>query len=120
MAVNNYFIDTQPPLPFHHLDDAVFNAVLFEYEHGPLSFDFDRLESLIFNPIEHLPSVMENYFINNLDPDINFNQLMPPNSSYMVENEINNLLIHSHPVILHISTLVRRKFKISRQVFTPL
>jgi hypothetical protein len=55
MAVNNYFIDTQPPLPFHHLDDAAFNAVLFEYEHGPLSFDFDRLESLIFNPIEHLP-----------------------------------------------------------------
>jgi hypothetical protein len=92
MAVNNYFTDTQPPLPFHHLDDAAFNAVLFEYEHGPLSFDFDRLESVIFNPIEHLPSVMENYFINNLDPDINFSKLMPPNSSYMVENEINNLL----------------------------
>jgi hypothetical protein len=85
-------IDTQPPLPFHHLDNAAFNAVLFEYEHGPLSFDFDRLESLSFNPIEQLPSVMENYFINNLDPDINFSKLMPPNSSYMVENEINNLL----------------------------
>ena len=27
---------------------------------------------------------------------------------------------HSHPVILHISTLERRKFKISRQVFTLL
>jgi hypothetical protein len=31
---------------------------------------------------------MENSFINNLDPDINFSELMPPNSSYMVENEI--------------------------------
>ena len=79
MAVNDYFIDTQPPLPFNAVLFE-FNAVLFEYEHGPLSFDFDRLESLIFNPIEHLHSVMENYFINNLDPDINFSELMPPNS----------------------------------------
>ena len=55
MAVNSLFVDTQPPLPFHHLDDTAFNAALYEYEHGRLSFDTNRLETLIFNPIKKLP-----------------------------------------------------------------
>lgn len=95
MAVNSLFVDTQPPLPFHHLDDIPFNAVLYEYEHGLLSFDTNRLETLIFNPIEKLLSIIDNSFINNLDPDKHLYEIMPPDSKYMVENEINNLLSDS-------------------------
>ena len=92
MAVNNPLFESESPLPFNHLDDTAFNAVLYEFEHGPLNFDLDRLESLIFNPIEYLPSTLENSFITNLDPDLNFNDLMPSNSRYMIESEINELV----------------------------
>jgi hypothetical protein len=84
--------ESESPLPFNHLDDTAFNAVLYEFEHGPLNFDLDRLESLIFNPIEYLPSTLENSFITNLDPDLNFNDLMPSNSRYMIESEVNELV----------------------------
>jgi hypothetical protein len=92
MAVNNSLFESESPLPFNHLDDTAFNAVLYEFEHGPLNFDLDRLESLIFNPIEYLPSTLENSFITNLDPDLNFNELMPSNSRYMIESEVNELV----------------------------
>ena len=92
MAVNNSLFESESPLPFNHLDDTAFNAVLYEFEHGPLNFDLDRLESLIFNPIEYLPSTLENSFITNLDPDLNFNDLMPSNSRYMIESEVNELV----------------------------
>ena len=92
MAVNNPLFESESPLPFNHLDDTAFNAVLYEFEHGPLNFDLDRLESLIFNPIEYLPSTLENSFITNLDPDLNFNDLMPSNSRYMIESEVNELV----------------------------
>ena len=36
---------------------------------GRLSFDTNRLETLIFSPIEKLPTAIDNSFINNLDPD---------------------------------------------------
>ena len=92
MAVNNSLFESESPLPFNHLDDTAFNAVLYEFEHGPLNFNLDRLESLIFNPIEYLPSTLENSFITNLDPDLNFNELMPSNSRYMIESEVNELV----------------------------
>ncbi len=90
MAVNNSLFESESPLPFNHLDDTVFNAVLYEFEHGPLNFELDRLESLIFNPIEYLPSTLENSFITNLDPDLNFNDLMPSNSRCWLRNGRSN------------------------------
>ena len=39
MAVNNSLFESESPLPFNHLDDTAFNAVLYEFEHGPLNFD---------------------------------------------------------------------------------
>jgi hypothetical protein len=61
-------------------------------EHGPLNFDLDRLETLIFNPIEHLPSLIDNSLMSNLDPDLNISKLMPSTSKYLIENEIINLV----------------------------
>ena len=84
--------NTKLVLYANYANKTTFNAVLYEFEHGPLNFNLDRLESLIFNPIEYLPSTLENSFITNLDPDLNFNELMPSNSRYMIESEVNELV----------------------------
>lgn len=68
--------------PFNHLDDVSFNAVIYELSHGPLNFDLDRLESLVFNPFEHLTSAMDCPLMTNLDPDLNFFASSPPTSRY--------------------------------------
>ena len=47
------------PLPFNHPDDVSFNAAIYELSHGQLNFDPDRLECLVFNPIEHLALATE-------------------------------------------------------------
>ena len=49
MADNTPF---QSFLPFNHLDDSSFNLAVYEFSHGPLSYDADRLETLLFNPVE--------------------------------------------------------------------
>ena len=41
MADNTPF---QSFLPFNHLDDTSFNLAVYEFSHGPLSYDTDRLE----------------------------------------------------------------------------
>ena len=38
--------------PFNHLDDSSFNLALYELSHGHLNFNSDRLETLLFNPVE--------------------------------------------------------------------
>ena len=38
--------------PFNHLDDSSFNLAVYEFSHGPLSYDADRLETLLFNLVE--------------------------------------------------------------------
>lgn len=38
-------------LPFSHLNDEEFNLVLYEFANGSVSFDEDRLSSLVFNPL---------------------------------------------------------------------
>ena len=50
MADNTPF---QPFLPFNHLDDSSFNLAVYEFSHGPLSYDADRLETLLFNHLIH-------------------------------------------------------------------
>ena len=49
MADNTLF---QSFLSFNHLDDGSFNLAVYEFSHGPLNYDADRLETLLFNPVE--------------------------------------------------------------------
>ena len=74
-------------LPFNHLDNASFNAALYELSHGPLNYDTDRSGSLLFNPIEQ-PKSSDSY-TRNLDPDEKFS-FCPTASNYYVEHEINS------------------------------
>ena len=53
--------------PYNHLDDLSFSAALYEMSHWPITFDFDRLDTLVFNPVEHLSSA--HFPSTNLDPD---------------------------------------------------
>lgn len=78
--------NTLSDLPFYHLDNASFNLVTYELSHGRINYDNDRLESLIFNPINQYN--FNNLFSNYLDPDINFSFSIP-NSNYFTEEEVN-------------------------------
>ena len=37
--------------PLNHLDNSSFNLALYVLSHGPLNFNSNRLETLLFNPI---------------------------------------------------------------------
>ena len=56
-------------LPFNHLDASFFNAAIYELAHDPLNFNINRLQSLLFNPIEHLTT--SHFFSRSLDPEYN-------------------------------------------------
>ena len=87
MALNDKYDDTL--LPFGQIDDNAFNIVLYEMSHGPLNYDTDRLQSLLYNPIEESIST-NNSLLDSLDPDANLIN-SPPTSKYMVEDEFNNI-----------------------------
>jgi hypothetical protein len=57
-----------------------------------LHFDLDRLECLVFNPIEHSALAMDCLTMSSVDPDLNVQALLPPTSRYMVENDISDLI----------------------------
>lgn len=80
MPHNNVNQNFLTALPFNHLDD------------GPLHFDADRLDTLLFNPIgqSHL-----NDLSGHSDTDINF-PTRPPTSSYLVHDEVNAILESTH------------------------
>lgn len=42
----------QSILPFNHLDANSFNIALYEMSHGTLNYNSDRIESLLYNPID--------------------------------------------------------------------
>ena len=54
-------------LPSNHLDNASFNTVLYELSHGPLNYDTERLNSLLFNPTDQSKS--SDFYTSQLDPD---------------------------------------------------
>ena len=87
MALNDSYDNTL--LPFGQVDDNGFNIALYEMSHGPLNYDTDRLQSLLYNPIEEFTST-NNSLLGSLDPDANLIN-SPPASQYMVEDEFNNL-----------------------------
>ena len=56
--------------PFHDLDDNAFKIVLYEFQHGTISYDADHLETLFFNPILDQHSTLSDPN-SDLDPDLN-------------------------------------------------
>ena len=87
-------INLQSFLPFYHLDDISYKLALYELTRGPVNIDPIRLESLLFNPIDH-PKAMHSY-LNNVDPDANFPSHRTT-SNYMVEESISNQFISKSP-----------------------
>ena len=67
MADKTHF---QSFLPFNHLDDSSFNLAVYEFSHGPLSYDADRLETLLFNPVDRPKLLFP--LSSHLNPDSNF------------------------------------------------
>jgi hypothetical protein len=63
---------------YNHADDAAFNAAIYELSHGPLNFDLDRLECLVFNPIEISALTIDCLTMSNVDPGLNVQALLPP------------------------------------------
>ena len=73
--------------PFNHLDNSSFNLALYELSNGPLNFNSNRLETLLFNPIEQ--PELSNSLSSHLNPDSNFIAGLP-SSSYLAEDDINS------------------------------
>ena len=75
----------QSSLRFNHLDDTSFNLAIYELSHGPINCDSDRLDMLLFNPIERPEFCypLSSY----LDPDSNF-ATRSPSSKYVVREEL--------------------------------
>ena len=74
-------------VPFNHLDDSLFNLVLYEMSYGPVIYDGDIPESLKFDPIDQpeLGNMLSSY----LDPD-SYVESRLPCSNYVVEEELSN------------------------------
>ena len=73
-------------VPFNHLDDSSINLAVHEFSHDPLSYDADRLEILLCNPVEGLE--LFNPLSSHLSPDSNVITRLP-NSGCMVEEDLN-------------------------------
>ena len=73
--------------PFNHLDNSSFNLALYELSHGPLNFNSNRLETLLFKPIGQ--PELSNSLSSHLNPDSNFIAGLPL-SSYLAEDDINS------------------------------
>ena len=56
--------------PFHDLDDNAFKIVLYEFQHGTISYDTEQLETLFFNPILDQNCSLGDRN-SDLDPDLN-------------------------------------------------
>ena len=83
-------INTQ--LPFCHLDDESFKLAVFELNHGDVPFDPERLETLLFNPVDRLSRNLD------LDPDNQF--CNTPDSSYLTPGQFNSGSISKTKVAL--------------------
>ena len=55
--------------PFHDLDDNTSKIVLYEFQHGTISYDTDQLETLFFNPTLDQHSSLSDAN-SDLDPDL--------------------------------------------------
>ena len=69
-----------PSLEDYDLDNNAFKIVLYEFQHGTMSYDADHLETLFFNPILDQHSTLSDPN-SDLDPDVN-NQNYGSSASY--------------------------------------
>ena len=74
------------PFPFNHLDNSSFNLSFYELSHGPLNFNSNPLETLLFNPIEQ--PELSNSLSSHLNSDSNL-IAGQPSSSNLAEDDIN-------------------------------
>ena len=81
-------------LPFSHLDDNEFAAVICEFRNGPVRFDPGRLSNLSINP---LTCDFKRFLVrsDDLDPDIHFN--INGGCSYYVEDKFNDTVARGNP-----------------------
>ena len=106
MSANPQNNSSLKSLPFYHLDDCSFKIVLYEMSNGSVNFDIERLETLLFNPIDL--TRCKSSFNSYLDPDSNFS-FCPPESDYLVEEEINaRILSKQHKPSFSILHLARK------------
>ena len=75
--------------PFQDLDGNAFKIVLYEFQHGTISFDTDQLETPFFNPILDQHSSLSDPN-SDLDPDLN-NQNYASSASYYNYETAENL-----------------------------
>ena len=76
-------------LPFAHLDENSFRLATYELSYGPVNYNIDLFETLLFNPL----SINQCFAFNdenNLDPDRNILFKSAP-SKYFIEDEVNSL-----------------------------
>ena len=71
----------------NHLDNSSFNLALYELSRDPLNFNSNRLETLLFNPIEQ--PELSNSRSSHLNPDSNFIADLP-SSTYVAVDDINS------------------------------
>ncbi|XP_031571341.1 uncharacterized protein LOC116305543 [Actinia tenebrosa] len=79
-------MDLVDHLPFIHLDDESFRLALYELQQGPIRYQHDRLESLVFNPLMLEKNIAAN---SDLDPDVQY--LNIPNSNYYISEQFNEI-----------------------------
>ena len=72
------------------MDDISFQLTLYELRDGPVNFDANRLESLLFNPIDQ--AELHHSYSDYIDPDINLS-VCSTISNYMVEESFSNEVI---------------------------
>ena len=77
----------QSILSFSHLASNSFNIALYEISHGTLNYNSNRIESLLYNPIDQ-PGLSD-LLSNNMNPDPIFLTRIPI-SRYMVEEDVND------------------------------
>ena len=90
--------------PFYDLDDNAFKIVLYEFQHGTISYDSDQLDSLFFNPILDQHSCLSDPN-NDLDPDLNI-QNVAKFCNYETAEDLNGVIDGSSSIsfsLLHLN-----------------
>ena len=80
--------------PFHDLDDNAFKIVLYEFQHGMISYDADHLETLFLNSTFDQHSTLSDPN-GDLDPDVNnqnYNDSSANYCNYETAEDLNEVI----------------------------
>ena len=108
------------------MDDNPFKIILYEFQHGTISYDTDQLETLFFNSILDQPSSLSGPS-SDLDPDLN-NQSYASSASYCnyaeTVGDLNGVISHSlfhlnarslvknQDALAHLLAIINHKFSV--------